>query len=91
MISILLTRISVVWLLLLAASTISWVVGLGSSFSDQRLNSCTILIVAFIKVRLVLLEFMELRHVPPGLRWLAEAWLVFACGVLILIYFLQRQ
>lgn len=85
------TRISVVWLILLAATTVSWFIGLGSGFSDQKLNSCAIIVVAFIKVRLVMLEFMELRHAPSGLRWLAEAWLIVVCSALVLIYFLQRQ
>jgi hypothetical protein len=35
---------------------------------------------------LVLREFMELRQAPAGIRWLADAWVLGICAVLLALY-----
>jgi hypothetical protein len=80
-------RITAVWLLLVAATLFSWEsahVG-----HDYRVATSLVLVVAFIKVRFVGLEFMELRAAPLPLRLIFEAWLLLACGALLFLYWLS--
>jgi hypothetical protein len=80
-------RITAVWLLLILATLFSWEsahVG-----HDHRLSSSIVLVVAFIKVRFVGLEFMELRAAPLPLRLIFEAWVVLACAALLILYWLS--
>lgn len=45
------------------------------------------LVIGYIKGRLVVLDFMEMRHAPPVWRLLLEGWLVLLTSVLLAIYF----
>lgn len=84
-------RITLIWLLLVAATVLSWEVGHGIGISDIRVAGAVILAVAFIKVRLVAFEFMELRHAPWFMRIAADAWIVVILGVLLTLYFLSAN
>ncbi len=44
------------------------------------------LLIAFVKARLIGLEFMELRAAPRLLRLIFEAWTVVACTTLLALY-----
>jgi len=66
-----------VWALLVAATLLTWSVGGGGM---------AVLVIAFVKVRLVGLHFMELRAAPLPLRMLFEGWVVVTCCVLIGLY-----
>ncbi len=83
------TRITAVWILLVGATLFSWTVGHGLGFSDARMAGSAILVVTFAKVRFVMLDFMEMRHAPRGLRIAAEAWVV-AIAIVLLVLFLHR-
>ncbi|MFT3666912.1 cytochrome C oxidase subunit IV family protein [Piscinibacter sp.] len=76
-------RIHLVWLGLVAATALSWEMGHGIGFDDVRHASVAILVVAFLKARFVILDFMELRHAPPAMRIAAEAWVVGVCALLV--------
>ena len=54
---------------------------------DARFQGVAVLILAFIKVRLIMLDFMEIRHAPIALRIAMECWVIIACGGLILFLF----
>jgi caa(3)-type oxidase subunit IV len=81
------TRVAVVWLVLLTATFLSW--ESARSSGEYRLASAVVLLIAFLKARLIGLEFMELRTAPPLLRFVFEAWVVVACGTLLAIYSLS--
>ncbi|MEC9359707.1 MAG: cytochrome C oxidase subunit IV family protein [Pseudomonadota bacterium] len=81
-------RVSLVWLVLVAATVLSFEVGHGIGFGDVRHASAAVLIISCIKVRLVVLDFMELRHAPHFVRIIAEAWVVSLCAILVTLYFL---
>ena len=49
----------------------------------------SVLVIAFIKVRFVGLEFMELRQAPLPLRLIFELWLILACATLLILYWLS--
>ncbi len=79
-------RITLVWLGLLAATAFSWAFGQESFFADPRNAGVVILAIAFLKIRFVMLDFMELRHAPLGMRAAGEAWAIGIGGVLIALY-----
>jgi Prokaryotic Cytochrome C oxidase subunit IV len=54
----------------------------------HTLASVVILLIAFIKVRLVGLYFMELRGAPTLLRGLFEAYCAIECTVVIGVFLL---
>lgn len=72
-------RATLVWIILSAATAASWTLGNTSvAFADTSAlawDTSLILLLALVKVRLVLMHFMEVRHAPSGLRLLCEAWL----------------
>jgi hypothetical protein len=51
----------------------------------QKVVWTQIIFLAFVKVRWVLLDFMELRSAPVKLRAVSEAWVIVVAAVLILI------
>ena len=78
---------TLVWWLLLAATALSW--GISSAegstwLVEARAARLAIVLLAFFKVRLVLLHFMELATAPRALHAAAEAWVVVCCGALVL-------
>ena len=83
MLSMLRHRTTAIWLLLVFATAGSWVLG-----SENR--GTALMLVAFIKVRLVGLHFMELRSAPLALRSLFEAYVVVVCTVVIVMYLAVR-
>lgn len=84
---LLLHRATVVWLALVAATGLSWEFGHGLGFGDQyRYATVVVVLIAFVKVRFVFLEFMELRHAPAALRAAFEAWTVIVCASVLVLY-----
>lgn len=73
-IQLLRTRAAVTWLLLVAATVVSWAVG--AEHGTGSLVAVVVLGIAAIKVRLVGLDFMELRHAPIPLRAAFECYCV---------------
>lgn len=48
------------------------------------------LAIAYLKGRLVILDFMELRHAPLLWRGLIEGWLLLISGLILLFYVIGR-
>lgn len=78
-------RLTSVWLLLLGATALSWGFGHGAMFVTPLNAGTAIVLIAFLKIRLVMLEFMEIRHAPALMRIACEAWVLGICaGVVVL-------
>jgi cytochrome c oxidase subunit IV len=76
---------SIVWMVLMAITALSWLLGAnhGAFISNAFAESSFLIVLAFIKIRLILFYFMEVRHGPITLRLSCEAWLIFSCiGIL---------
>lgn len=73
------------WIVLSLLTLVSW--WLDASVDGAWIGTA-VLLVAFFKARLVLMEFMEVRSAPAGLRWVCEAWVVVACTAVIATYWL---
>jgi hypothetical protein len=78
-------RITAIWLLLVLATILSWGTALRAGQDSARLASVTVIAVAFIKVRFVVLDFMELRTAPLPLRLVFEGWLLIVGGAIMLL------
>ena len=76
-------RSSAIWVLLIAATLLSWWLGAGHGIRSREQASVIVILVAFIKVRFVGLYFMELRDAPRALRAIFEAYCVVVCAALI--------
>lgn len=77
-----------IWLLLLVLTLTSWEVGSGlGADPGHAVVTTALMVVAFFKVRLVGLHFMELKIAPLPLRALFEAWVVIVCILVLAIYF----
>ena len=86
MVTLFRTPTTLVWFLLVAATALSWEMGHGAGFDNIHYASVTIIVVAFIKVRFVILDFMEIRHAPIWMRAVGETWCVVICSALVILY-----
>lgn len=77
------SRAMVTWLILVAATVVSPFI---SAEGGGRLAAVAVLAVATIKIRLIALDFMELRHAPWGMRVAIEGFCVAMWAVLSGLY-----
>ena len=80
-------RMVAIWLLLVAATVFS--LGLVEEFNlanPSRYVGVVVITIAFIKVRFIGLDFMELRNAPIPLRLAFEGWLLTIAGTLMTLF-----
>jgi caa(3)-type oxidase subunit IV len=88
--TLVLTKASLAWLVLIALTVTQWAIGIHSGLGGPHNVSASLVIfvVAVFKARLVGLYFMELREAPIELRGLFEAFCVALLVVLSTMYLL---
>jgi hypothetical protein len=80
------SRATALWLVLLGLTFLSLEFLQGLTLGgNHRAGAVAVIIVAFTKVRLVGLDYMELRTAPPLLRYFFEAWILVVMLAIILI------
>jgi Prokaryotic Cytochrome C oxidase subunit IV len=79
-------RVTGIWLALIAATLISWTMGQGDSLGSTRRTSIAIIVIAFLKIRYVIYDFMDLRGAPLFMRIVAESWVLIVCTTIIAFY-----
>jgi hypothetical protein len=82
------TRLSVAWLALSAITLAQ--LGVGSLENGLRPNAAITsgaIVIALVKVRIILREFMEVRHAPVLLCRLTDLWVAVAGVSLLGCYF----
>jgi hypothetical protein len=77
------SRTTVIWLLLVLATALSLGMGHGVGTSDVRIASVAIIVVAFVKVRFVVFEFMEIRGAPKWIQQVGDGWILLIATLLI--------
>ena len=86
-------RETVAWLLLMLVTIIVTYALDGGTAGALDLPDATtntlILVIAFIKVRIVAYEFMEIRLAPAVMKAATYAWIVGTCLVLLLLFSAQ--
>lgn len=80
----LLKRTTIVWLILILATILSWFMGANQ---NQIVLNVIIILITFVKVRLVITHFMEVRSAPQALRILCDAWMAILCVSMLALYF----
>jgi len=75
-------KTTLVWSGLIAATLMSWFLGVGHQLGAESAG-VVILLIAFVKVRFVGRYFMELRDAPRGLVAVFGAWIVVVAAALI--------
>lgn len=75
-----------IWMLLVALTLMSYISWAESSVVDARLAGTAVLLLAFLKARLIGLHYMELRDGVLPLRILFEAWVVVVCSTLVVMF-----
>lgn len=71
-------RLTYIWLFLCIITVISWWTGSGHGVNHYRANvpvTAVVLIIALIKTRFVIWNYMEVRSAPSWLRLTCDAWL----------------
>ena len=86
-------RETVAWLLLMLVTIIVTYAldgGTGGALNlpDTTINAL-ILVIAFIKVRIVAYEFMEIRLAPALMKVATHAWILGTCLVLLVLFSAQ--
>ena len=77
------------WLVLMVATAITWYLGEVGAAGTSAIVA--MLLIAFIKGRLVILDFMELREAPRMWRILLEGWLILVSGLILLAYWMSLR
>jgi len=79
-------RVTIVWIGLMAATCIStWL--LSKDAVSPRIGVLGIFLLAAIKIRFVMLDFMELRDAPIRVRLAFETWIVVVTGLILGFWF----
>lgn len=83
------SRVTYVWLFLAALTAASWI--LGDSYDPSNLDQIKYLTVgllalAFFKIRLVVMHFMEVGHAPILLRIILESWVLLVFLLMVALY-----
>jgi hypothetical protein len=86
MIELLRNPIHRTWLLLVLATGVTFGLRV-EDFVGLAAGAAT-LGLAYFKGRLVILEFMELRHAPPVWRGIVEGWLVLVTVMIFAVYWM---
>jgi hypothetical protein len=77
------------WLVLLIATSITWYLGEVGAAGTGAIVA--MLAIAFVKGRLVILDFMELRAAPLMWRLLLEGWLLLVGSLILLAYWMSLK
>jgi len=83
---------TLVWGLLMLATGLSWWLGThqsGSATTGHSSATIIMMLVAFFKVRLVIMYFMEIRDAPLPLKLACEGWVAVTCGAVLGFYLLS--
>ena len=75
------------WLVLVIATGLTWYLGEVGAAGTWAIVA--MLAIAFVKGRLVILDFMELRSAPRLWRLLLEGWLLLVGGLILLAYWIS--
>jgi hypothetical protein len=87
-------RLLVVWLLLSAITLIYlWIDHSADDRGAAQASTAvtvTAIVLALVKVRIIMREFMEVRHAPRGLGRLTDLWVLIMAVALVASYFAGR-
>ncbi|MGE5946856.1 MAG: cytochrome C oxidase subunit IV family protein [Betaproteobacteria bacterium] len=77
------------WVVLMIATGITWYLGEVGAAGTAAIVA--MLAIAFVKGRLVILDFMELREAPRLWRILLEGWLILVSSLILIAYWISLK
>lgn len=77
--------VTLVWGVLMLATGLIWWAARGDAVLGLQ-AATIVMVIAAIKVRLIVLYFMELKTAPLALRFLFEGWIVLFTGLILVGY-----
>ena len=87
--SLVVTKETLVWFVLTLLTCVSWLLADGyqhETVDHYKYFTIGLLLLAFFKVRLVVMHFMEVGRSPIALKGIFELWLVVVPVVIIGLY-----
>lgn len=85
--SLLWSRITAVWLLLIMATAATWWFGLEHGLGAlPRYETAMLIVIAFLKIRFVAMDFMLVASAPRLLRYIVDGWIFSVSTTLILMH-----
>ena len=84
-------RLMASWLGLSLITLVSWWIGAKHGqrhFESNVAITSGVLLIAAVKIRVIMQEFMEVRHAPPLLRRLTDSWVALVFVLLLVLYWL---
>ncbi len=82
-------RLTLVWMLLVVVTFVSWWIGVRGKSEGLASNlpvTAVVVVIALLKTRLVFWQFMEVRSAPSWLRWNCDGWLAFLALMIFALY-----
>lgn len=86
-------RLAIVCLILTGVTLLSWWIGNSHGHHAFALNAgitCSVILIAALKVRIIAWEFMELNHAPLRMQRVADGLLAALVIALLAIYLAGR-
>jgi hypothetical protein len=81
--------VSWTWALLSALTAVSWVLAATSGSAPGTALTIAVLVIAAVKTRFVIREFMDVRTAPRWLRLATDGWLAVLLAAIIGLYVLH--
>lgn len=82
-------RITVIMALLFLATLISWRLGNDGAAASTR-TAALIIVIAAVKIRFVMRDFMEIKHAPCPLKLFCDAWIGAVTAAILLMQWQTR-
>jgi Prokaryotic Cytochrome C oxidase subunit IV len=82
-------RLTYIWLFLSIITVISWWTGSGHGANSSHANvpvTAVVLMIALVKTRFVIRDYMEVRLAPFWLQLTCDAWLLCLFGMFACFY-----
>ena len=87
--SLLWTKETIAWLVLACLTGVAWISGneyAHVTVEQYKYITVGLMVLAFFKIRLVVMYFMEIGNAPLPLKAIFEVWVVGVCAVIITLY-----
>ncbi|MCW1430768.1 cytochrome C oxidase subunit IV family protein [Novosphingobium sp. JCM 18896] len=83
-------RLVAAWFTLSAITLVAWSIGASHGrgpIEPDAAVAFSAIAITLIKVRVIIREFMDVRHAPARLRWITDGWLASFGLAMLLAYF----
>ena len=85
------SRLSIAWFALTAITLFAWWIGAHRGEGPLRPDPAvglSAMAITLVKVRVIIREFMDVRHAPARLKLVTDAWLILFIIAMVIAYFI---